>query len=260
MRLYAGHLADSLTGIAKPFEPRPDLPERPASGKNIERVADEHHPTQGAKQLTRGTVGDRAARHSRVQWATYADHHIGWHANGLQFIAPADTLGRFRYITFMAALCLPAECISFQKSSRLSRPKPVLSPLTPAQRTLIWERGDIRVEKPFIVNKFLLSTSVEIGAPELHTGYDEGLVKKFKGDPEQYARPMMNRLVELAVNTTGLAVDYAGALDAGWLPPDSPKTAKAFLLERSEMYSDEHNRKRYPDQPPAIEIIHGVAA
>ncbi|HEX7368144.1 MAG TPA: hypothetical protein VF261_00625 [Candidatus Saccharimonadales bacterium] len=241
--LYAGYLVDRKLKIPLPLAPRLNLPERQESVPNIERLADDHHPAEGEAKLIKGSIADRALRYSRCQWVLYGDHHEGYHRNGLKPVLPAGLLGRFRYVSFMAALYLPDKCVGFHKTAH--GPKPDIRELSNRDRALMWERGDVRVEKSVSVGRFLASAVVRLGLPELGTDFDVRLQRGFVNDPDGYTVQLMNRLTELAARSTGLKQDYEGARDEGLLPPDAPRTAKDLLVGCIQGFS-----RAYGGSPP----------
>jgi len=201
----------------------------------------------------KGTLSDRATRHSRCQWASYREHHDGYHENGLFTDPPLAVAERFHYVGLMVTLYLPHEAVGFQEVGLGLEPRIV--DLSARDRTLMWERGDIRVEKDFVANRFLGAYAIELGLPALHTSSDKTLRENFRQDPEQYTMPFMSRLVELAADVTGLGVDYVGARDEGLLPPGVPPTAGLFLLGRVQAYEDAYRAKPVESQESITSML-----
>gem|GEM_PF-4091812 len=166
------------------------------------------------------------------------------------------TRERFLYIGLMAALYLPDKCVAFNQTE--FGLKPTIERLSMNMRNHMWERGDVRVEKDLIVNRFLAATAIELGMPALHTGFDENLRANFERDPTRYTDSFMHRLVELSTNVTGLDIDYAGAQQAGMIPASAPRTAKIFLVERIQDYADAYAGKPVESQESVTTMIQRV--
>ena len=240
-------IIDPRTRIPWPIAPRAELPERQrGKAANVDRLADDHHPAEGREALVRGSVSDRALRYARCQWTLYRDHHDGFHKNGLSSMLPDSNYDRFRYITFAAAGFLPDKSIGFHETKHDLRAS--VEPLTARDRQLMWERGDVRVDRPLSVNRFLAWQAISSGVSALHSSFDFRLRDSFRADPEPNTLPFTARLVELAVSSHNLGEDYRAARAEGLLPSTAPPTAKELLVGRVYEYSQTYGQSPIAEQ------------
>jgi hypothetical protein len=148
---------DELTGVPYPIMPRTDLPPTPNGRvRNIERVADWHHPFHPRSALISEGMGAMAIRNCRIQWAEYDDHHHKYHGAYLGPELPESPEDQFHTTVFATAGYVPPYAITFNSSR-----KPVVRPLDEGLRDKLWSSGQLRVGNPATVRDFLIAYTLQ---------------------------------------------------------------------------------------------------
>ena len=163
---------DEMTGVPFVLMPSTELPPIPLDERNIERVADWHHPFHPRASLVNHGPGLAALRMVRKQWALYDQHHNnapeGYHALFEGPPIPEAEDEQFRTVVFAAAGFIPKLAIDFHKLQEYR-----VRPLTEARRIQLWESGQIRIDNPTTVRDFLIAYAlrrnfVDINSPAVH--------------------------------------------------------------------------------------------
>lgn len=148
---------DEMTGIPLPLMPDSDLPPI-AIGRirNIERIADWHHPFHPRVALITEGVGAVALRNCRIQWTEYDTHHHKYHGAFVGPALPETDDEQFRNVLFASAGYVPSEAITFRRSGR-----PLIKKLDDEQREHLWNSGQLRVGNTSTVRDFMLAYTLQ---------------------------------------------------------------------------------------------------
>lgn len=211
-----------------PLMPVSELPP-PLVGnqRNIERIADWHHPFHPREELIHAGVGALALRNSRKQWVFYDHHHNtfpGYHAIYKGPLLPDNEHDQFRTVIFAAAGYVPRWAISFQHSAAGS-----IRPLSEMQREQLWESGQVRIDNEVLVRDFLISylVSRDFVDPE------SSLVNEFLGTKNPKRRYHLgNTLLRAAAYEAVMPINplYRKAKKTELLPASVAHSAGKFVL------------------------------
>ena len=225
---YAVTPTDQLTGVPSVLIPTLDLPPVPLNQKNVERVADWHHPFHPRSLLVNQTQGLAALRMVRKQWALYERHHDelpeGYHSIFGGPPLPSTEKEQFRTVIFAAAGYIPEMAIDFTADS-----KHRLKPLTDEQRLHLWQSGQIRIDHEVTVRDFIIDYI-------LKTDFvDDGsvIVDEFLHTPNLERRIQIGNMLLRAAShesTTWLSPIYRKAKKEELIPPPRAHTVAQFVL------------------------------
>jgi hypothetical protein len=217
--------ADEMTGIPLPLMPRNDLPPVPTGNmRNLERVADWHHPFHPRSILIHEGLGPAAVRNCRIQWANYVDHHHRYHAAYKGPELPITDNERFNTVVFAAAGYVPDRAISFE-----GRRRPVFKRLNDEDREQLWRNGQLRVANQASVQTFLTDYVLR----QDFGGINETTIDEFLHTSD------LKRKRELGGTLLGIAAyDAAAPLRNTYqesrklhlIPPDRARTAGRFIF------------------------------
>jgi hypothetical protein len=216
---------DEFTQIPLPIMPRDDLP-AVSTGKmrNVERIADWHHPFHPRAALVTEGTGAIAVRNCRIQWAEYDDHHHKYHGVFNGPVLPEGADEQFRTVVLAAAGYVPPEAIAFRKSGA-----PILKTLREEQRNQLWSSGQLRIGNVATVRDFMLDYTLE---------RDFSIVNDTTIDEFLHTKDM-NRRKELGGTLLAIAAyDAAESVKDIYklsrklrlLPPDRARTAGRFIF------------------------------
>jgi len=222
---------DLETGIPLPIMPRADLPPVPRGrgGRNLERIADWHHPFHPRPVLLAGDQGDQAVRHCRTQWADYEDHHHRYHNVFVGPTLPESAEEQFRTVVLAAAGYVPDHAIAFNDR------RATIKPLQPEAREFLWKTGQIRVAGPADVRNFLFAYTLRHD----FSGINNRTIDEFLNSPSMQRRRELGRtLLGLAARDAARPVQdiYRDSLAHGLIPSDRARTAGRFVFSAMTPY------------------------
>jgi hypothetical protein len=216
---------DEMTGIPLPIMPRADLPPVPVSRqRNVERIADWHHPFHPKAHLVGGTAGSAAVRNCRIQWTLYEDHHDLYHGEYRGPELPILEDQQFRTVVFAAAGYVPEEAIDFGQSGRAIR-----RPLDSLGREQLWTSGQLRVDNKAVVRDFLTGFALQ----KDFNGVRGRIVDEFLCTADLQRRQELGRfLLSMAAHDAAgpLRQEYTRARKNVLLPFDAAPTAGKFVF------------------------------
>ena len=215
---------DEATGIPLPIMPRDDLPPVPTGRqRNIERIADWHHPFHPRAELMADGDSGAAVRGCRVQWAEYDDHHHKYHGAFVGPELPETEEERFRTVVLAAAGYVPEAAIAFGLRGR-----PMVTQMSGEDRERLWQTGQLRVDNLSNVRKFLINYALrDFGNFRTET------IDEFLHTPD------MERRFQLGCNFLGVAAHeavtslkdvYQESRGSGLIPPERARSAGRFVL------------------------------
>lgn len=142
---------DEQAGIPLPIFPRGDLPPVPVGReRNIERIADWHHPFHPRAALVEDGLGAMAVRNCRIQWTEYDDHHHKYHGAYAGPELPQEPEEQFKTVVLAAAGYVPRQTIRFVHG------RPVVCHLDDELRESLWTSGQLRIGNTAAVRNFLI--------------------------------------------------------------------------------------------------------
>jgi hypothetical protein len=221
---------DEATGIPLPLYPSPDLPPVLGSGKrNIERIADWHHPFHPAATLKNNDIGDGAVRNCRVQWSLYDEHHHQYHGAYLGPQLPKTEDEKFKTVVFAAAGYIPDRALSFKTPH-----KPQVVILPAEVRAKLWSSNTLQVGQPASVHNFLLYYALK----QDFSSVTERTIDEFLHTRDIIRKDEWGRtLLGLAVYEAARPVKdlYKSARDAERIPPERARTAARFIFKSIDL-------------------------
>jgi len=205
--------------------PRTDLP--PISigkSRNIERIADWHHPFHPRLVLISEGVGAVAVRNCRIQWTEYDDHHHKYHGAYVGPELPEDADEQFRTVVFAAAGYIPQQTIGFGRFK-----KPIIRNLNDDQRNLLWQSGQLRIANLSCIRDFLLEYALAGDLSRMNEStIDEFLSTKNTSRKKELGS---NLLAIAAYNAAEPVEDsYKESRKLHLIPPDRARTAGRFIF------------------------------
>lgn len=216
---------DETTSIPLPIMPRPDLPVVPTGRmRNIERIADWHHPFHPRSALITEGVGAVAVRNCRVQWAEYNDHHHKYHGAFVGPILPEGTDEQFYTVVLASAGYVPPEAITFGRFG-----KPLTKKLEEEQRNQLWNSGQLRVGNAATVRDFMLAYTLERD----FSGINESTIDEFLHTQDTNRRKELGgTLLAIAAYDAATPVKdiYKLSRKLHLLPPERARTAGRFIF------------------------------
>lgn len=225
-----------LTGVPFVLAPTSDLPPIPAHNvKNIDRIADWHHPFHPRAELVNGTLGQKALRACRVQWAKYEKHHNnnpeGYHSIYYGPPLPLTEDEQFRTVIFAAAGYIPPQAIDFQLHTRA-----LTRQLTDAERSQLWGSGQIRIDVPITVRDFIIDHALKREFIDV----DDALVDEFLNTLNLARRQQVgNMLLRAASHEAVEPINptYRQAKREGLIPPMRKHSAGECALRAMNLAS-----------------------
>lgn len=217
--------ADETTGIPFPLMPRDDLPPVPTGRmRNIERVADWHHPFHPRNILISEGAGLVAVRNCRIQWASYEDHHHRYHMSYAGPELPMTEYEQFSTVVFASAGYVPERATDFDSLHR-----PVLKPLDDENREQLWRSGQLRVANYSSIQAFLISYALR----QDFSGINEATIDEFLHTADLKRRHELGGTL-LAVAAydaaTPLRDIYKESRKLHLIPPNRARTAGRFIF------------------------------
>lgn len=157
---------EEVTGIPYPLYPSRELPPVPVGrARNIERIADWHHPFHPRQELIHGNLGDVAVRHCRIQWAEYNDHHHRYHGAFIGPALPEEPVDQFRTVVLAVAGYVPQQAIGFD-----SRSRPIIKEICDSERKMLWDGRQIRVANLATARDFMLNYTLTRDFSDINLG------------------------------------------------------------------------------------------
>jgi hypothetical protein len=221
---------DEATGIPLPIMPRDDLPSVPTGRqRNIERIADWHHPFHPRAELMADGDSGMAVRGCRVQWAEYDDHHHKYHGAFVGPQLPESEEERFRTVVLAAAGYVPAQAIAFD-----SYGQPEIRRLSEEGREQLWQTGQLRVDNFSNVRKFLINYALK-DFGDLRSG----TIDEFLHTPDterrfQLGSDFLGRAAHGAV--VPLKGVYRESRELGLIPSEQARSAGRFVFNVMTTY------------------------